>query len=761
MITLGNFNLFYGNNEDGKTLTLEAIVSFLLGKNRKIFPGIERVMHQPEGYLMLENEAGEVFKLPEAGLIPDLIGVTPEEYRNLFIIRNSDLTISREAAFYNNLTERLTGLRTGYIQQIKNRLREFAQFTNGLDTANTRENQYLKKRLEQAEGLLEQTRDFYHEAASSGYDVLEENLVQMQSRLREVEETISRMGKARLRQRYETGRKHLDLIHNYQLELEQLGQYTQGELILWQQTQAFIEEKDTELKLTIQQCKACEDELVEEQKKLMELRNFSEISRQRKAGIDERLKPLLQQLGEFKKGYARLNAGRRFFILLISMFVLFALVAFGGMAWQPSLFFIVLAAISGTAAFGLTLFYYFHFINPQGEAEEREQQVMHLAGELGLPGEDVNQVQEQIQRFEETYQRQQQRIVESEGRVAFLENSFRALRDERIESLESRLEKSRQTIQDIRTRRQVNDLEEYQQRYQELRQVEQKINESAAVLKNLFGTRGDTLKAQMEFWDSEVAELRKHQFAAVDITFDDQKFEKLTGERQSLQEEIETLQRQLHDFQNRLGELERRAYEAVLPTDDRFPGRTLNDLKQLEQMLQQFLEEVDRQQQTARTAIEIFDEIEQDERQRISELFGEESRVAELFGQITDGLYPVVYYDTASNDVRIRRSDGKILPPNWLSSGAYDQLYFAIRLALGEKLLQGEKGFFILDDPFLKSDTGRLRQQMEMLVTLADEGWQILYFSAKDEVVSALHHHIESGKVILQAAPQVDFKIDT
>lgn len=102
----------------------------------------------------------------------------------------------------------------------------------------------------------------------------------------------------------------------------------------------------------------------------------------------------------------------------------------------------------------------------------------------------------------------------------------------------------------------------------------------------------------------------------------------------------------------------------------------------------------------------------------------------------------------------------KKLLPSWLSSGAYDQLYFAVRIALGERLLQSEKGFFILDDPFLKSDSKRLRQQLDMLVEISKQGWQILYFSAKDEVVSTLNHHIDSGLVALQEAPQVDYKVD-
>jgi hypothetical protein len=46
-----------------------------------------------------------------------------------------------------------------------------------------------------------------------------------------------------------------------------------------------------------------------------------------------------------------------------------------------------------------------------------------------------------------------------------------------------------------------------------------------------------------------------------------------------------------------------------------------------------------------------------------------------------------------------------------------------------------------------------------MLVELSRQGWQILYFSAKDEIVSTLSHHIDSGAISLQEAPQIDYKI--
>ena len=99
--------------------------------------------------------------------------------------------------------------------------------------------------------------------------------------------------------------------------------------------------------------------------------------------------------------------------------------------------------------------------------------------------------------------------------------------------------------------------------------------------------------------------------------------------------------------------------------------------------------------------------------------------------------------------IEVLRSDGQRLNAWQLSGGAYDQLYLCIRISLGEKLLSGKKGFFILDDPFLKSDTRRLVNQINFLRDLAAHGWQVIFFTAKDEVKTVLAGAIERGEVRL------------
>ncbi len=113
-ISLNNFNLFWGKNEDGKTLTIDALVKLLLGRNIRDFERIDRVEEDPGdygSYVSIEDDKGKEIKLPGKENFEEVMGLTPSECRNIFIIRNSDLSIARESEFYTNVTDRLTGLK--------------------------------------------------------------------------------------------------------------------------------------------------------------------------------------------------------------------------------------------------------------------------------------------------------------------------------------------------------------------------------------------------------------------------------------------------------------------------------------------------------------------------------------------------------------------------------------------------------------------------------------------------------------------------
>ena len=175
----------------------------------------------------------------------------------------------------------------------------------------------------------------------------------------------------------------------------------------------------------------------------------------------------------------------------------------------------------------------------------------------------------------------------------------------------------------------------------------------------------------------------------------------------------------------------------------------MKDLPIAREKLQEFISVYHGRSAYTHAAINILEQIGAEEEKKVQDLFGPGSAVSKYFARITDNLYTEVSLNREKGMVEVLRSDGRKLDAWQLSGGAYDQLYLCIRISLGEKLLQGEKGFFILDDPFLKSDTRRLMNQIEFLRDLAGHGWQIIFFTAKDEVKTVLAEAIDQGEVNL------------
>ncbi len=135
--------------------------------------------------------------------------------------------------------------------------------------------------------------------------------------------------------------------------------------------------------------------------------------------------------------------------------------------------------------------------------------------------------------------------------------------------------------------------------------------------------------------------------------------------------------------------------------------------------------EIDRR--AARLALDAIDEAERDvERHLDRALESPEDGAGSLFGSLTAGRWSGV-----------RRDGGRLLAsaPNGLemgveslSRGTRDQLHFALRVALAERIL-GEPGFFVWDDTFLTSDRERRRLLVETTASLVERGWQVIYLT--------------------------------
>jgi len=157
----------------------------------------------------------------------------------------------------------------------------------------------------------------------------------------------------------------------------------------------------------------------------------------------------------------------------------------------------------------------------------------------------------------------------------------------------------------------------------------------------------------------------------------------------------------------------------------------LESLQQLSRHLESFTQKIEEDANLSRVAIKIFEQMESEESRKISKLFGVNSKASEIFREVTDGRYTKIDYDHENKEIFVERSIGSMFYPSKKLSGTrgtVDQIYLAIRIALGNDILKGETGFFILDDPFVFSDETRIKNQLNLLRKLSEIGWQILHF---------------------------------
>ena len=229
--------------------------------------------------------------------------------------------------------------------------------------------------------------------------------------------------------------------------------------------------------------------------------------------------------------------------------------------------------------------------------------------------------------------------------------------------------------------------------------------------------------------------------------------EKLKTDRESCRLRVAEIIERTKSIQNNLLEIEREVNTVLQPEGDYLHCKTSLDLNVIGRELSNFIQCTSAMKDHTLEVLDLLEAVELEKRERVSELFGKESAVSKYFSNITEGRYVEVALNQETMIIEVIRNDNRRLDAERLSSGTYDQLYLAIRIALGEKILKQDKGFFILDDPFIRSDTERLDKQIDTLKKMSSWGWQILYFSAKEEIRQRLEKDIQKDKIAFFELP--------
>ena len=744
-ITLNDFNLLFGKNESGKTLTIDALVKLLLGRNIKQFKRIDRVDEKPEGYVIVLTDNNEKIKLKGAENLADIINVSSAECCNLFIIRDSDLSISNEGEFYSDVTDRLLGLRTKDLNKIEKNLREIGKITQTGMFRNIGDEK-LKDKMDEALKNINNINELNEEIKNKSLDIIEEKSISCRDKIKNVKLKIGNFEKARIREKYEIGKEALDKIIEDIKKFKEFQVFNEINKEKWR-------DNESKIRNNIEQKESLIDDLSKKEIKIDEINQElreKEIDFKTPRDIKEELDKIKNQdLFEYEIKTGELaNQSEKvkyFTYLLLISFILLSISLFG------FLISITLSASIFTIIFGILcvgfILYKYQYIRAKAYLAGITNRTKFKLSKLGLESESIKGCLSNIQKFEVGYNKKSEELQSLLKDKESLLTEITQLRDVWIPSQDREIGKTENAINDLKEKSGVQSIQHYTNKLNLKQNYKNSIENQKVILNSHFPLKGETLEENILFWTKEIKKIEEFKDIAMGIKYNEEFVSNLKEEQDKLENDLKDIYTEITALHNKLREIERNTNDILRLGENYLYCTTTSDLNKVKEKLNTFLKENNNRQKYVLDVIKIFNEIESEEKEKISELLSKESSVSDYFKEITAGIYEAVIFEVDSGKIKVRRKDGLLLDAEKLSGGTYDQLYFSIRLALGEKLLKDKTGFFIMDDPFIKADSERLQNQIEMLKKISEFGWQIIYFTVKDEVKDLLNQDIEKGSI--------------
>ncbi|QLH76378.1 AAA family ATPase [Halosimplex rubrum] len=616
-LQFGDAHVVYGPNESGKTLLVESLLRSLTGDRRVAQP---RVDEPPEGYVVLDGDEGE-HKLANGETLLDRYAerynfeLTPAEFRNVFVVRDGDLRVLDEQAFYRRVTDRVVGIWTGDIETVRDRVVERGRLTPDERDLSGRDDAADQRDL--ATDLLADVEAYLDRADDEGLDAAERACYEAARERREAEAEVEALEAAKAREDYEQ----------------------------------------------LVKAKGSLERSLDERAELPDERDLDELSER----LDDLATGSEDELRRRKAWY------RRATLAALLAGVVAAAVPLGLGVDEPRL------VAAGPAAFGVVtlvaLGAYRSASNAVGGLERDREAVVERASEVGIDAYDPPAVR---------------------GAIA----DYREEHDNHAEVIQGNTEVLRQWLDiDAEDPREV-------------------VAEAGDAL--------DTRRAEIDFdadreFTEETLEDARERAQAAD--------ERERERRETLRDH----RRQIERFAERAGGVRFEAFTGD-PLD--LTVANLGALADLADRLRAVVDAIETDADVSRAAATVLDRMAASEHEKMATLFAD-GEAADVFRRVTDDRYVDVGLADDSRLV-VELASGERLSPAELSRGTRDQLYLAVRVALGRRLMEGRDGFFLMDDAFLSADPERLQRQAEVLGDLVESGWQVVYLTCKPDARDAL-----------------------
>ncbi|MGC9366586.1 MAG: ATP-binding protein [bacterium] len=748
---LKGFNLFWGKNETGKSLIVEALVKFLVKKSG-IFNLIDRVDHQPEGYLNLILDDRKELKIPEQkDKFRQLAGIEDNEYRDFFIIRNSDLELGRQKDIDQKkeeqkeivlgVTDKLTGLKSEKINSLCNQLREQGRLTPGGGLRNV-SGEKLKERYQQAVELLPKISDIFNKIKCQGLDDIDQQWMQSNIRFKDIKGKLQIIRDLKKRLQFNKGNESLTALKENLLKLEELKLISGDKEEKWLKMNYKLESMLQQKEDLQKQKQQLDDELSEVKNKFSSAEDKLNKLTLLKKKLDQELKfDILHYQDQLKDFSAKHSLFAALILIGSSSLILLIISMLGSILTRQLIFYILIMIL-----LPICLFISIVVVNrkfKQSKLNKKLSDIIIQANRLDIKGDDLDQVNSQIEQFEQQFSQINNEYQKLEGLEEIKQKELNQLTQGKLPELEEKIWDCKTNIQQIKTTSKVDNFDEYARLVQQKHNCEELIEKNISLLDSIFQKPFNNLEENIKYWETEIVKLASYSEIYPEQSYS--RNEEISCENQVIQQQqnIDELKKMINELDGDFRQIETEANQILQPSS--LVCNSIEDLKAIEQQVKNFIEDIDQRRKDTLLIINILEKIDKQEREKISRLFEDESKVFKYFSEITNELYTGLSFNPDSMELQIYQGD-EVFSPQQLSGGAYDQLYFSIRLAFGELLMKSKPGFFILDDPFIKSDQERLNRQFNLLLKIVEMGWQVLYFTCKSEIRQIVESRFDQNK---------------
>ncbi len=786
-LTSINFNhlnpglvLIYGPNEAGKTLLLESILKSILILSSD-FKKKDRIKEDPNSKIVINKTYGdnlESYTFPEKRNILNLIMELELEnqsldriFRNTFIIRNSDLRIPEEKGYFSTVSNIVMGWDYADLENVKKEIRKLGRLTKeSSSTKSTLTNKgmnKIKKLRKDAIDLTNEISEYIQEYREEEYESYEIKILEAKKQIKSYKKRLTILKNIEGKSKYEKSSRYLDKYIKNAQELKPLKEFNNDSLIKLRLINSSIDDFNSRLNELENRITGDIVELKESETKQEEIKKDLEKLEEKKTEF-EILSKNLDDSTNFSENLKDIQ-NREQYIRFSYIFAILALITLPGSIVSLVFGFIVLGLpfmIFGII-FGLIIFYDLRKYYKNSTLFRRILTIVNISTKIGINlfNSEINEehldefinsasdstlkywlekIEKELKQFYELLEVLKLNLSGIDSRINVYREQINQNNDKEEEYREN-LNSHQKEKQNFLIKLDITNDKDFNSKLEQRKDLEGKSEKYESHLQEYFGVDTKTV----EQWHIELRnkyEMYKDMKVKPVDNYSEIHREQEEHHRkieEELPNQIEKWNKKLTQHKMNLDSFARRQTELKLKEfkiiKEYLEVNTIYQLEALYQKTNDLIALIDKDQELAIIVLEIFEEIEKEETERIVELF-KNADISNLFKKITDSRYIdvkfTIEHEKDKNYVIVKKSNGQTFTSNLLSLGTNDQLLFSIRFALAEKLLQGNYGFFLFDDAFITSDPLRLKNQFEILKYFAEKGWQIIYFSNKEEILN-------------------------